>query len=148
MPTKVNSLLTNSRLLIALHSPHGLLETGLNLCPSEKNRGKSPLRCRIVHSLQSGFFRKNRETRACFAYFGVRGSGISLQLRLAGGESGIRTCITLSNSRKSRFLFEFYLGRIPPSRTRMAETNYFKITSCFFTKGSPQNPAKLSFYCG
>jgi hypothetical protein len=36
MPTEVNSLCTNPRLLIALHSPYALLETGLRMCPPEK----------------------------------------------------------------------------------------------------------------
>jgi hypothetical protein len=29
------------------------------------------------------------EMQACFAHFGIRSSGLSLQLRLTGGESGI-----------------------------------------------------------
>jgi len=42
MPTKVNSRWTNSRLLIALHSPHRLPETGLHLYPSEKSGEVAP----------------------------------------------------------------------------------------------------------
>src|SRR5437016_3265656 len=34
---------------------------------------------------------KYREKWACFAHFGVRRGGISLQSRLRGGEGGIRT---------------------------------------------------------
>ena len=62
--------------------------------PFGEKPGKYRLRCRAVDSLQSGFSRKNREIRACFPYFGVRGHGISLQLKLAGGEGGIRTLET------------------------------------------------------
>jgi hypothetical protein len=50
---------------------------------------------------------KYREIRACFAYFGVKGGGISLQLRLAGGASGIRTRSTVlkcANPRRLRNL--------------------------------------------
>jgi hypothetical protein len=39
---KVNSLCPNPRLLIALHSPYPLLETGLRLCPAEKSRALTP----------------------------------------------------------------------------------------------------------
>src|ERR1039458_4642327 len=35
--TKVNSLWPNPELVIALHSPSALLETGLHLCPTEKD---------------------------------------------------------------------------------------------------------------
>jgi hypothetical protein len=38
MPTKVNSLWRNPRLLIALHSPNALTETELRMCLSEKTR--------------------------------------------------------------------------------------------------------------
>jgi hypothetical protein len=42
--------------------------------------------------------RKNPEIRACFAYFGVRGGGLSLHFRLRGGGSVIRTFGTFLNS--------------------------------------------------
>jgi hypothetical protein len=87
---KVNSLWPNPRFVIALHSPNALLETGLLMCPSEKNWDSDDLCCRAVHSLQSVLWTKYYEIRACFAYFGVTGGEISRQLRLAGGESGIR----------------------------------------------------------
>jgi hypothetical protein len=38
MPTKVNSLRPNPRLLIALHSPNALPQTGLLVCVPEKSR--------------------------------------------------------------------------------------------------------------
>jgi hypothetical protein len=38
MPTKVNSLRPNPRLLIALHSPIALPQTGLRMCLPEKSR--------------------------------------------------------------------------------------------------------------
>jgi hypothetical protein len=43
MPTKVNSLWLNPQLLIALHSPYPLLETGLRMCPAEKGRDSDPV---------------------------------------------------------------------------------------------------------
>jgi hypothetical protein len=39
---KVNSPWPNRPLVIALHSPSGLLETGLRVCPLEKSQDKSP----------------------------------------------------------------------------------------------------------
>ncbi len=69
------------------------------LCPS-RNRtahlpsGEKPeqggLRRGAVRSLQSGLLRNYREKWASFAYFGITSGGISLQLRLAGGEGGIQ----------------------------------------------------------
>jgi hypothetical protein len=37
--------MAESRLLIALHSPNALLETGLRMCPPEKSQGGDRLRC-------------------------------------------------------------------------------------------------------
>ena len=91
MPEKVNPLWPNLRFLIALHSPSPLGKTGLRMCPAEKSRDNDPVLSWAVRSLQSGLLGKNREIRACFAHFGGTGSGNSLQLGLAGGESGIRT---------------------------------------------------------
>jgi hypothetical protein len=65
--------------------------------PFREKPGSRPLRSRAVYSLQSGFFRKNREKRAYSAYFTRMGGDISLDLRLIGGESGIRTHVTLSS---------------------------------------------------
>jgi hypothetical protein len=42
MPTEVNSLCPNLPLLIALHSPYILFETGLRLCHPEKNQDTNP----------------------------------------------------------------------------------------------------------
>jgi hypothetical protein len=39
---KVNPLWPNPRLVIALHSPNALLETGLRVCPPEKSQDRSP----------------------------------------------------------------------------------------------------------
>ena len=64
--------------------------------PCGEKRGQRPRCCRAVHSLQSGLSSKYREIRAGFAYFGVGVDGLSRQLRLAGGEGGIRTPDTLS----------------------------------------------------
>ena len=43
MPRRVNSLGPNPWLLIALHSPYALLETGLRMCRPEKSQDKGPL---------------------------------------------------------------------------------------------------------
>jgi hypothetical protein len=43
VPIKVNSLCPSPRLLIALHSPYPVLETGLRRCPAEKSRDTDPV---------------------------------------------------------------------------------------------------------
>ena len=98
MPTEVNSLCPNPLLLIASHSPHALLKTGLRLCHPEKSRDSNALHCRVVRSLQSSLSRKNREIRACFAHFAGNRGRNSLQSGLRGGGSVIRTRITVLNS--------------------------------------------------
>ena len=95
MPTEVNSLCTNPRLLIAFRSPYAPLETGLRVWPPEKSRDSDALQCRLVRSLQSGLSRKNREIRACFAHSAGNRGRDSLHFRLRGGESGIRTLSTV-----------------------------------------------------
>ena len=57
--------------------------------------------------MQSGLLKSYREKWASFAYFEGKGSGISLHLRLASGESVIRTRITVfefGNPRRLRNL--------------------------------------------
>jgi len=93
---KSTSLWLNPRVVIALHSPSALLETGLHMCPPEKSQDKGRLRCPAVRSLRSGLFKHNREKLAYFTYFGGEDGGISLQFRLVGGEGGIRTVGTAS----------------------------------------------------
>src|SRR3984957_2194322 len=63
-------------------------------CPYalQRKAREIPPRCRAVLSPQSGLLRKNREKWASFAYFEGKAGGISLQLRIAGGESGIFRC--------------------------------------------------------
>jgi len=68
-----------TRLVIAFHSPNVFPKTGLRMCGPEKSRDSDALHWRVVRSLQSGLSRKNREMWACFAYFRVRGGGLSLQ---------------------------------------------------------------------
>jgi len=94
--TKSTSLWLNPRVVIALHSPSALLETGLHSCPPEKSQDKGRLRCPAVRSLRSGLFKHNREKLAYFTYFGGEDGGISLQFRLAGGAEWIRTVGTAS----------------------------------------------------
>jgi hypothetical protein len=43
VPAKVNSPWPNARLLIALHSPYALRETGQRMCPPEKSRDSAPV---------------------------------------------------------------------------------------------------------
>jgi hypothetical protein len=84
--------------MIARRSPHQFLKAGLLIASPEKSRDEEAIRCRAVLSLQSKLLIKYREEWAHFAYFAAAGGGISLQLRLAGVEIGIRTLVTLLNS--------------------------------------------------
>jgi hypothetical protein len=72
MQPKVNSLWLSPRIVIALHSPNAMFETGLRMCLPEKSQDSNRIRCRAVRSLQSGLFGNNREIRALFAYFSAR----------------------------------------------------------------------------
>jgi hypothetical protein len=76
---------------------YGLGETGLRMCPLEKNRESDPNLSRAVRSLQSGLLGNYREKWACLAHFRGKRGGISLRLRLTGGGSVIRTRITVLN---------------------------------------------------
>ena len=86
------------RLLIALHSPAVLRETGLSMCPPEKSQLGDRVHWWAVRSLQSGLSRKNREIRAYFAYFGGNEGGISLQSRLRGGGRSLALTFLRPNS--------------------------------------------------
>jgi hypothetical protein len=68
---------------------------------SREKPGQPPLRCRAVRSLQSRLSSKYREKLGCFACFGGRGGGISLQSSLRGGERGIRTVGTALNGARA-----------------------------------------------
>ncbi len=86
--TKVNPLGPNPGLVIALHSPRALPETGLPMCPPEKGRQLDAIQSRAVHSLQFTLLTKYCETRACFAYFAAKGGAVSLQLDLLAERLG------------------------------------------------------------
>jgi hypothetical protein len=98
------------------------------MCLPEKSRDSDPVSSRAVRSLQSGFCANNREIRACWACFGGKCGEISLQLRLAGGEGGIRTLGTgvspyngLANESfppPSLVAKHLQSGSMPPSRSR------------------------------
>jgi hypothetical protein len=75
---EVNSLWLNFQLLIALHSPYAVLETGLRMCPAEKSRDSDLVVTLGVRSLQSGLLRNYREKWASFAYFEGKSFGVSL----------------------------------------------------------------------
>jgi hypothetical protein len=98
MPTEVNSLCTNPRLLIALHSPYALLETGLRMCPPEKSRDSDALHCRVVRSLQFMLLSNNREIRAFSAYFGGKKANFLCSFRLRGGARSLALTFLRPNS--------------------------------------------------
>ena len=64
--------------------------------PSREKLGIYRFHFRAVRSLQSGLSTNNRAIRALFAYFS-RANENPLQFGLYGGESGIRTHVTLSS---------------------------------------------------
>jgi len=69
---KINSLGSNPRLVIALHSPNALLKTGLRMCPPEKSRDSTASNAEQSVFRSPVFSRNNREIRALFAYFGAK----------------------------------------------------------------------------
>ena len=71
-------------LVIALHSLDGVGETGLRVCPAEKNTAK--LGCGVKQDTFSGPV-SGRQSQNCadFQRFLGEGSRVSLQLRLLGG---------------------------------------------------------------
>jgi len=76
--------------VIVFHSPHGVVETGLRVCPAEKKAAKPP--CAVRWDTFSGPVQKQK-LRNCgdFQRFSGECSRVSLQLRLRGGGRGIRT---------------------------------------------------------
>jgi hypothetical protein len=80
---RVNSRCPKLAILIALHSPHAILETGLRMCHPEKSPHIEAMRSPAVRSLQSMLLSKYREQRACFAYFRRKGQR---------NFSAVRTC--------------------------------------------------------
>ena len=68
------------------------------MCPPEKGQQIEAIRSRTVRSLQSALRTKYREIRAGFAYFAAKGGAVSLQFRLAGGESGILKSMLIQKS--------------------------------------------------
>jgi len=91
---EVKALSPHYRLMIALHSPEGIVETGLLVCPPERRVGK------LARGDSTGHFSgavSNQNVRICadFSQFWRECGRLSLQPRLYGGEIGIRTFITL-----------------------------------------------------
>ena len=88
--TEVNFLWPNPPLLIALHSPYILLETGLRLCHRAKSRTLA--RSQLSSSFSAvGFAEEQSRNAGIFTHFaGNRGTNFSA-VKIAGGEGGIRT---------------------------------------------------------
>jgi hypothetical protein len=97
-PPGANILFRPPRLRIdaRTHSPSRIVQTGLRICPSEKMAAK-PV-CRNERDTFSGPV-SGRESRNCvvFERFSGKCALVSLRPRLNGGESGIRTHVTLSS---------------------------------------------------
>jgi hypothetical protein len=95
LPKKVKALTSpHHRFMIALHSPGGVVETGLLMCPSEK---KAPDIASGVQrdTFSSPVFQQNLRNCGHFSRFSEEYSRISLHPRLRGGEAGIRTLGTV-----------------------------------------------------
>ena len=67
----VKSLSPNHRLVIALHSPGGVVETGLPMCPPEKKARKLAWGSEAGHFLQSGLSATSEELRAISCDFQI-----------------------------------------------------------------------------
>jgi hypothetical protein len=90
MVHKVKSLLPHYGFVIALHSPDGVVETGLVWCPPEKNAAK------LTRSIQDCTFSgpvlgQEKTNCAYFSRFSEKFTRNSLHFRLCGGARGIRT---------------------------------------------------------
>jgi hypothetical protein len=70
--------------VIALHSPDGLVETGLPMCPPEKKGAKAYLRAAAGYFLQSGL-REQFAKLAISSDFAAIGASFLCVPRLAGG---------------------------------------------------------------
>jgi hypothetical protein len=78
-----------ARILIALHSPYAILETGLRMCLPEKARTVTAFDAEESVLCSPVFGEQSRNT-GIIRVFWRRVSGIALQSRLRGGEGGIR----------------------------------------------------------
>ena len=97
LPKKVKARTSpHHRFVIALHSPGGVVETGLLMCPSEK---KAPNIASGVQrdTFSSPVFQQNVRNCGHFARFSEECWRFSLHHRLRGGASGIRTLSTFLN---------------------------------------------------
>jgi hypothetical protein len=97
--------------------------------PSREKSDSDAFQRAVVRSLQSGLCANNREIRACFTYVGASGGDVSLQLRLAGGEGGIRTPDTLSG------MPVFKTGAINHSATSPITTVLLQFARLFQAEG-------------
>jgi hypothetical protein len=66
--------------------------------PPEKSGDSAPFAAEQSVLCSPVCVANNREIRACFAYFGVKGVGLSLQLRLAGGAHSLALTLLRLNS--------------------------------------------------
>jgi hypothetical protein len=126
--TEVKSVSPRYRFVIALHSPEINRRNRTADVPCGEKPGHCPLFSRAVRSLQSGLFGNYRGKWASFAYFEPRDGGLSLQLRLAGGEGGIRRsqCTFEMNSVPQRLRRGNPKKYVPDEGTRSQENSAFQ----------------------
>jgi hypothetical protein len=96
--SKPKSDAPNDRFAIALHSPDGVIETGLPVCPPEKRAPKLCLQRLAAHFLQSGLIGIYRENRAFSANFGSVTADFLCPVRLCGGARSLALTLLWSNS--------------------------------------------------
>jgi hypothetical protein len=95
--SKVKSPSRRHRLVIALHSPGGVAETGLLICPSEKKARN--LACEVKSAIFSGPPRsQSSQNCGVFRRFSGQFRRTSQHFRLRGGEQDIRTLGTVSRT--------------------------------------------------
>jgi hypothetical protein len=146
---KVNPLGPNPGLVIALHSPSALPETGLPMCPQEKGRQINAIRSRVVHSLQSALRAKYYQIRACLAYFAAKAGHFLYSLDLLAERETCRIAAIFNDSCSNAALFlcnpdcvaegegfeppvPFQVQRFsrPPVSTTHASLRVVRATSC------------------
>ena len=119
--TKVNSLWPNPRLVIALHSPYALLETGLPICLPEKTHDSTVFDAEQSILWKSGLPVNDREIRALFAYFGAERTEILVKTtwRSAQSRANFSPREFPANREKYREFFQFE-GQIRPLERRIS----------------------------
>ena len=107
---EVNSRCPKPGILIALHSPYAILETGLRICHPEKSQPVDAIRSRAVRSLQSALRTKYYEIRASLRISRQKAGQFLCGLDLLAERLGFEPSLPFVFGAKSRWVR--YMQRI------------------------------------